>query len=370
LNPEPRKIILVTLRADLGGGPYHVDLILKNLSGDFNFYLAAPINKPYGIQWQELLGKDNFFELPFRSFSVIRFLKLISFIKSNRISIVHSHGKGAGLYSRMLKLFIPGIKVIHTFHGLHVQEYSLIKKNIYILLERIFNSLTNQFINVSSGEQKVCLEYRLFNKKKSQIIYNAIPPIPNPKESKEDIKRQLSLPLEQFIIISVLRFNYQKNLPLLLKIAENLKPNKKILFLIIGDGEQRNEIESIILKKNIHNISLLGFRNNVSKYLFASDIFLSTSLWEGLPYSLIEAASCGLPIIASDVYGNNEIVNDGENGFLFPLNNPDAAVEKILLLEKSPDLRNNMREQSLKIVRSKFQISTMLEKINEIYSKI
>lgn len=369
MNPESRKIILITVRADFGGGPYHIDLILKNLYENFIFFVAAPLDKLYGIQWQQLLGKENFFELPFRSFNFIRFFNLIKYIKNNSIGTVHSHGKGAGIYSRMLKFFVPEIKVIHTFHGLHIQQYNSIQKNFYIVLERILSNLTDQFINVSLGEQNTCLKYKLLNKRKSQIIYNAIPLIPVPTLSKDEIKRKLVLPLDKFIIISVLRFNVQKNLPLTLKIAEQLIQNDKILFLIIGNGEQRKEVETVIAKKNINNIQLLGFKNIVIEYLFASDIYLSTSLWEGLPYSLIEAASCGLPIIASDVTGNNEIVNDGENGYLFPLNKAGAAVEKILLLKDAPKLRNNMAEKSLKIVLSKFQLSKMIEQIKELYSE-
>ena len=370
MNPDKKKIILITLRSDIGGGPYHVNLLLKNLSDFFDFYIAAPLNKPYGFQWKEQLGINRFFELPFRSFNVIIFFRLLFFIKSNSIGIIHSHGKGAGLYSRLVKMFIPQIKVIHTFHGIHIQEYSFISRNIYILLERLLNLLTNLFINVSFGEQKICLQYKIFNKKKSRVIYNAIHSIAYPLKTKIETRRKLSLPLEKFLIISVLRFSYQKNLPLLIRIAEQLNQNAKFSFLIIGDGEQRKEVEELILAKKIVNITLLGFKNNIIDYLFASDIYLSTSLWEGLPFSLIEAAACGIPIIASDVTGNNEVVNDAENGYLFELNKPDVAVNKILYLESSSDEQKIMSENSLKIVKDNFQLSTMINKMKDIYTNL
>ena len=370
MDLESRKILLITVRADLGGGPFHIDLILKNLVDNFNFYMAAPLDEPYGIQWQQRLGKQNFFELPFRSFSVIRFLKLLFFIKKKSIRLVHSHGKGAGIYSRMLKVFLPGIKVVHTFHGIHLQQYNSFRRNIYIRIERLLSKLTNQFINVSAGEQKICLQNNLFDKNISRIILNAMNPIANPGKTKTEIRRDQSLPLERFIIISVLRFSYQKNLPLLVNIAEQLSENKRILFLIIGDGEQRKEIETVILEKKIDNIIILGFRTNVHDYLFASDIYLSTSLWEGLPYSLIEAASCGLPIVATNVIGNNEIVNDSENGYLFQLNNPEIAVEKILELESLPDLQKQMGKNSMSIADNKFQLASMIEQIEHIYTNL
>lgn len=368
MNPDKKKIILITLRADVGGGPYHVNLLLKNLSDFFDFYIAAPLNEPYGFYWKEQLGVNRFFELKFRSFNLITFFKLFSFIKNNSIGIIHSHGKGAGLYSRLVKIFLPQIKVIHTFHGFHIQEYKFISRNLYILLERLLNLLTDLFINVSFGEQNVCVQHKLFNKKKSRVIYNAIPSVVSPIESKIEMRRKLELPLEKFCIISVLRFSYQKNLPLLIDIADRLNQNERFLFLIIGDGEQRKDVEKLILEKKIANIKLLGFRNNIVEYLLASDIYLSTSLWEGLAFALIEATACGLPIIASDVTGNNELVTDGKNGYLFELNKPDIALKKILFLESSPNLQKIMGENSLKIFKDNFQLSTMIEKMKDIYS--
>lgn len=368
--PDKKKIIFITVRSDIGGGPYHVNLLLKNLSNIFDFYIAAPLNIPYGIQWQEQFGMNRFFVLPFRSFNVIMFFRLLLFIKSNSIGIIHSHGKGAGLYSRLVKIFIPRIKVIHTFHGIHIQGYNLISRKLYIFLERILNHLTNMFINVSFGEQKVCAQYKIFDKKKSHVIYNAISSIEPPIESKIKIRGNLGIPFEKFIIISVLRFNYQKNLPLLINIAERLNYTDRFSFLIIGDGEQRKEVEQLIFEKKIKNIKLLGFRNNVVEYLLASDIYLSTSLWEGLPYSLIEAASCGLPIIASDVTGNNEVVIDCENGYLFNLNKPEIAVEKILELATSENQMKILRENSLKMIKDKFLLDNMIKKIKDIYSNI
>ena len=246
--------------------------------------------------------------------------------------------------------------------------YNFLIRNIYILLERFLNISTDQFINVSFGEQEICLQNRLLKKNKSRVIYNSINFNELNFDSQTELRNSLALPLDKFIIISVLRLNFQKNLPLLINIAEKFKQNTDLLFLIIGDGELRDEIETNIREKKLDNINLLGYKVNVKEYLLASNIYLSTSLWEGLPYSLIEAAFSGLPIVASNVTGNNEIVNDSENGFLFPLDNPDIAVNKILELKKSPELLKNMGRNSKKLAEKKFQINSMIDQIKNIYS--
>jgi len=138
----------------------------------------------------------------------------------------------------------------------------------------------------------------------------------------------------------------------------------------VGDGEEKEEIENIILKNNLTNILLLGYKSNTNEYLSASDIYLSTSLWEGLPYSLIEAAANGLPIVASNVTGNNEVVSDGENGYLFELDKLDNAVNNILRIKNSKSEQNLLSSNSLKIFKNKFQLDILINKMKDIYDSL
>ena len=199
-------------------------------------------------------------------------------------------------------------------------------------------------------------------------MYNAIKNVERSNLDKHQLRNKLDLPAKAFVIISVVRFNHQKNIKATVSIAEKLSGNSDILFLIIGDGEEKAEIENLISKNNLTNILLLGYQSNIYEYLSASDIYLSTSLWEGLPYSLIEAAANGLPIVASDVTGNNKVVTDGENCYLFQLNKISDAVEKILQIKNSPKEQKLLGDTSLKIFKEKFQLDTMINKMKEIYN--
>jgi glycosyltransferase involved in cell wall biosynthesis len=178
------------------------------------------------------------------------------------------------------------------------------------------------------------------------------------------------LPADKFITSSVARFNKQKNLKASITIAAKLLENHDVIFLIIGDGEERENIEYLIESNKLSNVLLTGYKSNVSEYLAASDIYLSTSLWEGLPYSLIEASAGGLPIVASDVTGNNEVVADGVNGYLFNLNNPDDAVEKILRIKNSIEEQKTLGENSIKIFMENFQLDAMINKMKDTYKSI
>jgi glycosyltransferase involved in cell wall biosynthesis len=367
LNSEKKKIIYVTVRADFGGGPYHIDLLIRNLMEKFDIYIASPLNKPFGNEWLEILGTNRFLEIPFRSFKIRSLLKLILFIKKNKIDILHAHGKGGSIYGRAAKIFLPKIKVLYTPNGFHILHYSKPMQKFYILTERLFRRYTDLFINVSKGERENFIKYKIIKESDSIIVYNAINHIQKVIKDKAGIRKSLNLPDDKFIVISVVRLNHQKNIKATIEIAEELIDYPDILFLIIGDGEEREEIENLIREKTLFNIELPGYKNNISEYLTASDIYLSTSLWEGLPYSLIEAAAYGLPIVASNVTGNNEVVQNGENGYLFELDNLDDAAKKILLIKNSESEQKLFGNNSEKIFSEKFQLDSMMNKMGKIY---
>ncbi len=345
----------------------HIDQLVHNFKNKYEIYCAAPIEIPYGVKWFEELGNEKFLELPHRSFSVKHFVRLIFFIKRNKIDIIHAHGKGAGIYARLAKVFTTNTYLVYTLHGLHIANYTKSMKSFYIFLERILGKLTNLFINVSNGEKKVCVDSKLFNASKSIVIYNAIENDENNYPAKDDLRTKLNLPVDRFLIISVIRFNPQKNITAILEIAQKLSDDNNFMFLIIGDGEEKLSIGKKISENKIDNVKLLGYQKNVSEYLLATDLYLSTSLWEGLPYSLIEATRAGIPIVASDVVGNNEVVFDKHNGYLFRVDDIDSAAHMLRELRDSNKTLETFGQNSKKVFKEYFMLNRMINKLEEVY---
>ncbi|WP_298787242.1 glycosyltransferase [uncultured Campylobacter sp.] len=357
-----KKILLLSLRADHGGGPKHVDLLINNLSSDMEIFLACPKDKPYYNMWSESKKVKDIFALPHRKFSVKKLLGLNKFIKDNDIEIVHSHGKGAGIYSRMLKILNPRLKIVHTLHGVHIGEYGFLKKSVYIFLERFLTLFTDKFINVSNSENSLCLKLRLFKKSKCEIVYNGIKALL--KDDHAKIKFNLS---EKRVVTTISRFDYQKNMSLAYEIAQNFKDNSDIVFLWLGDGDDRTKFESMAQKDGV-NIIFTGFTDEIPAYLSATDIYLSTSRWEGLPYALIEAQSLGIPIVATNVVGNNEVVENGKSGFLFE--SAQQARRDIEILLNDEKIYGKMRSEVLLNFKDKFDIGIAIRKVEKIYEQI
>ena len=356
------KILFITLRADHGGGPKHVDLLINNLSSEIEIYLACPQDKPYYDLWSESKKVKDIFILPHRKFSVKKLFELNKFIKDNDIKIIHSHGKGAGIYSRMLKILNPRLKIVHTLHGVHIGEYGLLKKIAYIFLERFLTLFTDKFINVSKSENSLCLKLKLFKKSKSEIVYNGIKALLEDDDAK--IKFNLS---GKRVVTTISRFDYAKNMSLAHKIAQNFKDNSDIVFLWLGDGDDRIKFE-FMAQKDGANIIFTGFTDEVPAYLSATDIYLSTSRWEGLPYALIEAQSLGIPIVATNVVGNNEVVENGKSGFLFE--SAQQACRDIEILLNDEQIYGKMQAEALLNFKDKFDIGITIRKVEKIYEQI
>ena len=364
------KILYLTLRSDWGGAPKHIDILYKNIGPDFLIYFAAPISEPYGDSWLKSVGKERFFELEHRKFSISRLFKLKFFIKNNEIKIVHAHGKGAGLYGRFLKMLLSNkIKVIFTFHGLHIAQYNQLKKKLYIYYEQFFSGYTDLFINVSRGEQESCIKYGIFSIQKSEVVYNVIPEVINEK-TNITLREELNLPLNKFIILSIVRFSFAKNIEETLAIAELLKFDKRFLFVLVGDGETREEIENEIKIKELNNVLLTGFKNNPLDYIAASNVYLSTSRWEGLPYSLIEASMMGLPSVATNVVGNNEVVKNNLNGKLFNPGDLKTAVSNIVEIYTDNNLFEFYSKNAKIFYKDNFSVDKMISKMQSIYDDL
>lgn len=368
INPNQNKnILLITLRSDIGGGSKHLNSVFENLKDDFSFFIASPVDEPFGIKWLNEL-KDKFFQLPHRRFSLIHFFRLIGYVRKNKIRIVHAHGKGAGIYARLLKLFLPSLKIIFTWHGFHIETYNSLSKQIYILIEKTLSMLTDLFINVSESERITCLANKIYDEKKSVVIYNGIKDEFKPVD-KTTLRKKLNLPEDKFIVMNISRFDKTKNVKAFVEIASMLKSHNEIFFVLAGDGEEKKEIVNMIEHREMKNILLPGFVNNPVEYLQAADVYLSTSLSEGLPYTLLESLMCALPIVASDVRGNNEVVQNNVNGFLFDLRNTSQASQKIIEIKSDYDNYKKLSDNARKIFLDKFTEQKMIFKLKEVYEK-
>ncbi|HAG10162.1 MAG TPA: hypothetical protein DCK76_01940 [Desulfotomaculum sp.] len=359
-----KRLLYISARADFGGGPEHMFTLIKGFNKYFEIYTACPRSFPYWGLYESIIGPGRLFEIPHRKFSLKSFLQLVSLLRSRDMNIVHSHGKGAGIYARLLKIFKNDLRVVHTFHGLHYEEKKL-SNFIQLKAERLLTGFTDKFICVSRAELAEAVKLGICRPQKSSLVFNGIE---SPDLSGFEDNSFKEAAGNSFVVLHISRFDSAKNSSLVLKIAEAIKRRDSgVIFAIVGDGPERSALEREAQNRNLSNIYFLGPKLEAVKLFKYAHVYLSTSLKEGLPLTLIESAAAGVPIIATDTAGNNEVVTDGSNGFLYPLSNPETAVRYILDLKNNPAKSQTLGTNGKKIYEERFQTDQMLGELLKVY---
>ena len=352
---------MISSTAKLGGGTKHMFTLGETIKSDYKVFYAIPKSNNFS----NYLNEANHFPIFERKVNPFEILKLRKFIQMQSIDLIHAHGKGAGLIARLSTIFLKR-KIIYTFHGIHLKCHNLISRIIYIVYEFIMGRLDSHKVFVSKSEKDYAKFSKIYIGSNNSVISNGveIKEIKNYPIKREKNKNNI---FSNLSIITVCRFVDQKNIKEFIQIAEKLKEYN---FILIGNGPRWHDIKNYITCKSLKNIYLMGTQKNVFTFLRKSDIYLSTSLYEGLPISIIEAMSIGLPIIASDVIGNCDAVIHGKSGYLYKLGEVDMAVNYLKKLLNSSELRMKLGKNSHNIQRTIFSLEKMINQYVDLYEKV
>ncbi len=302
------------------------------------------------------------------------FIEIRKILQKEKPDIVHTHSSKAGIIGRFAAKFSNITNIVHTIHGFGFNDTQgyLIKK-IFIVLERFCAKISKYLIPVSKENINKGLENKIGVEKQYRYIKLGID-IKNFKQydSVPSLKEELKINADDCLVTTVGPFKPQKNLTDFITIASNiLKLNKNFKFAIAGDGQQRSELELLIKKFGISDsVFLLGWRRDISNILNSSDIFVMTSLWEGLPISTIEAMSCGLAPVVNAVDGQKEIIKNNETGFLITPYDIQTAAEKIMLLASDKTLRTRMGIKAKDFIDDTFSIDYMILRHEDLYCEM
>ena len=365
VHNRKKNLLFISSSGQIGGGPRHILLLVKELKGLFDIHIACPRNTPF-YETLKAYKDINIIGIKERQITFSDLIQLRLFVSKHSIDIIHSHGKGAGVIGRILSLF-SNVPLVHTFHGIHIRCHAFIPKIIYILYENLTGWVDKHKIFVSKGEFLEAKSNHIINRfSKYSIIYNAVNNLNIDLINKSDIRSKYKINSKTKIVTSLCRLEDQKNVFEIIDISKLCPDN---IFLILGKGSLKRDLERKICQENITNIIMTGSINDPIIYLRESDIFLSTSLYEGHPISILEAMSVGLPIVASNVTGNSETIINGESGYLYKIGNILSAANHICRLSDNPNIRKSLGQNAKKRQQELFSVSRIIQDYLKIYSK-
>jgi len=284
-------------------------------------------------------------------------------IQKRRPTIIHSHRYKENILAYLVSRAIKETQLIETHHllpdlteDMKGPKISFLSWINIILLSRYF-----RYIVAVSGYIKEGLEndYKI-SKDKIRMIHNGI-------EIPRDIPDRRSS--DTFIIGSAGRLVMQKDYPFMIEVArEVLKNTDKIRFELIGSGVEEGKIKALINKYNMEKEFLLrGTMNKVSDFYSGLSVYINTSLYEGLPLSVLEAMAYAVPVIAPSVSGLKETIEDGKQGYLISSHSAKDFAQRCLLLHEDRVLRNNMGLAARDKVIKEFSSERMVQQYYNLY---
>lgn len=375
--------VLHVLEATVGGTRRHVVSLVAGLDKTrFTAEVAAPMMRHGTINDTSFVEEIRAIGVTLHSINMYREIRpfadlkalfsLIRLIRQNHYDIIHTHSSKAGFLGRMAA-FVNRCPVVYTPNGFYFLDTGhFAKKQLFIALERLAGLFTWQLIVVSPSEQKTAFYYHIAAPERTTLIPNAVDisqftPCPTHRT-----RTALGIEPGTAVLGTVSRYISQKD-PLTMIRAIRLVADQypQFCFLWCGEGELRQPTEQLATELGLSTyIQFLGFRPDIQTIMNTFDIFVLSSIFEGLPYTLLEAMSLAKPIVATNVIGSQDVVIDGVTGLLVPPQDPHALAQAILTLLQQPEHRLQMGISGRQRVINHFSLDQMVRETETIYDRL
>jgi glycosyltransferase involved in cell wall biosynthesis len=357
------RVLEIIPSCQRGGVPTVVHNLISHLDKTkFEVNLVAPDDGPLFRDFATLCPVQD---IPIRGFYPLSVFRLRSLLKKNRIDVIHGHGKGAGLYGRVAACG-SRVRTVYTLHGFNYDHYSRSRAKAYLAVERILSGSTDAIVAVSEGEKNNAQEAGILSTNRVDVIPNGIvfPPIHRYRQAGH-------------VIGTLSRPCFQKGLEHLIQAIHSLKDQYPDIICHIAGGTPKGEgayeagLRKITKDLKIDDkVIFLGEITDVSDFLSRTDVYVSASRWEGLPTAILESFAARVPVVATNVVGNNELVRDRQTGILVKACDPRAIADGIEYALANPVETAGFAARAFQYASENYSVAAMVEKHEALYESL
>ncbi|MFO0810226.1 MAG: glycosyltransferase [Gemmataceae bacterium] len=290
-------------------------------------------------------------------------LRLASFLRAEAVDVVHAHQYTPFFYGLAARLRGPRRPIVFTEHGRHQPDYPRPKR---MFANRLLLSSRDRVVGVGEAVRQALIVNEGLPEGRVNVLYNGIDVDAFAAAAdRASARTALGVRPDEFAIIQVARLDYLKDHATAIRTLARVPGGRLVL---VGDGPEKQSIEAVAREQGVTDrITWLGTRHDVARLLPGADLFLLTSVSEGIPLTVLEAMAAGLPIVATDVGGLREVVAHGDTGFLAPARDDAALAGLIQRLADDPNLRRRMGESGRVRAKERFDEPRMCDDYGRLY---
>ncbi|GAB5439970.1 MAG: glycosyltransferase [Fuerstiella sp.] len=356
----------------VGGAEVLVDHLVRRLSDRFRGIVA--VLDDVG-EIGERLQRDGFVvEHLYRAPGIDRGCakRLHQFAAREGAGLFHAH-QYTPFFQAMLSRGLTGSRpIVFTEHGRHFPDLPSRKRSI---VNRLMLRRHDRLVGVGGSVRQALIENEGLPSGRVEVVYNGVDleAMNRPSETaRQRLRNEFGLESDDFVCVQVARLHPLKDHGTALAAvdeARRMLPN--IRLLIVGEGDERSAIESEITRRGLQqHVTLTGNRTDVSDLLAASDVFLMSSISEGIPLTIIEAMASARPVVSTAVGGIPEMIHDGKTGLLASAGDAKTLARQLQRLHQQPALRRRIVEAAAESARRRFSLTGMLNQYERMYREV
>jgi glycosyltransferase involved in cell wall biosynthesis len=300
-------------------------------------------------------------------------VQLIRLIRRERFTVVHTHSAKGGFLGRLAAWLCRTPIVVHTFHGFSVHDFmSRSRRRVYLLLDRAVRPMAHEYFAVSPRVAQQAVQLRFAAPGSVSVVPSAIDldAIPHGDGEMAGARQELGIPRAVPVVGTVGRIDFAKApLDFVRMAAEVARTHPRTRFVMVGDGPLEEQAQREARRLGV-SVQFTGFRGDAPRIAGAFDVFVISSLYEGLGRALTEALASGRPVVATAVNGVPDLVEPGSTGLLAKSAEPAALADCVRWLLDHPAQARRMGEQGRDRVLATFAPAVMCELLDRAYARL
>ncbi len=364
----PTTICQLLIGLGIGGAEVLATRMARRLNGRFRFVFACLDEE--GVLGEDLRAEGFVVHVLGRNPGVDWRCgrRLAAFFRSEGVSLVHAHQYTPFFYAAASRLPWRTPPIVFTEHGRFFPDFPRPKR---IAANRVLLGRRDRVVGVGESVRQALIHNEGIAPDRVEVIYNGIDldAYHENGEPAADVRREIGVRPDDLVVIQVARLDYLKDHVTAVETHKHVlarRPDAKLV--LVGEGPERPKIEEAIRARGMEpSVLLMGLRKDIPRLVRASDVFLLTSISEGIPLTLIEAMAARKPVVSTRVGGVGEVVDEGKTGLLAPSGDAEALAGHILSLADNSSMRSEYGRLGRLRAEELFSETQMMERYDRLY---